>query len=158
MTRSTKLAIVLPPALVVATDAVVLLRDLGITRLLRDLAPDPYDVEAYDGATRDQIRMLEARNTAAPTMIDEMRRAADNFAGAIGRTFPVDLPVLLFVRVDDLDVDGWLELHETQASSVTRGVVVRMTGDHYLHRTLSADLAGGIRAFLSEASLPGSAD
>lgn len=142
----------------IETDTVVLLRDLGISRLLRDLAPDPYDVEPYDDATREQIRMLEARNTAAPTMIDEMARAADNFAEANGRTFPTDLPVLLFVRIDDLDVDGWVELHEAQAAAVSRGVVVRMAGEHYLHRTLSAELAEGIRAFLSGERVPGAAE
>lgn len=142
----------------IATDAVVLLRDLGISRLLRGLADDPYDVEAYDDTTREQIRMLEARNTAAPTMIDEMGRAADNFAAATGRTFPADLPVLLFVVADDSDVEGWVELHEAQAASVSRGVVVRMAGEHYLHRTLSAELADGIRAFLAGESVPGAAE
>jgi pimeloyl-ACP methyl ester carboxylesterase len=142
----------------IATDAVVLLRDLGISRLLRGLAADPYDVEAYDDTTREQIRMLEARNTAAPTMIDEMGRVTDNFAEATGCTFPSDLPVLLFVVVDDSDVEGWVELHEAQAASVSRGVVVRMAGEHYLHRTLSAELADGIRAFLAGESVPGAAE
>ena len=141
----------------IPTGAVVLLHDLGISRALRDLAPDPYAVGPYDEATRNQIRMLEARNTAAPTMIDEMDHAASNFAEASGRSFPSDLPVLSFVRVDDLDVDGWVELHEAQAASVERGEVVRMTGEHYLHRTRSADLAAGIRAFLDEIAPPGAA-
>jgi len=66
--------------------------------------------------------------------------------------------VLLFVVVDDSDVEGWVELHEAQAASVSRGVVVRMAGEHYLHRTLSAELADGIRAFLAGESVPGAAE
>ncbi|MEH3088168.1 MAG: alpha/beta hydrolase [Microbacterium arborescens] len=141
----------------IPTGAVILLHDLGISRVLRDLTPDPDAAGPYDEATRNQIRMLEAKNTAAPTMIDEMDHAASNFAEASGRSLASDLPLLSFVRIEDLDVDGWVELHEAQAASVERGEVVRMTGDHYLHRTRSADIAAGIRAFLTEVAPSGSA-
>lgn len=135
----------------IPTDAVVLLDDLGITRALRAIGPDPYRGAAYDDATKEQMRILTARNTAGPTMVDEMADADDNFADASGRAFPADLPLLLVVRTGELDVAGWVELHEHQAATADIGEVVLLDGDHYLHRTLSPEIAAETARFLAAA-------
>jgi pimeloyl-ACP methyl ester carboxylesterase len=132
----------------IPTDALVLMNDLGITRALQAVSPDPYDGLPYDEPAKEQMRMLAARNTTAATMVDEMQRASGNFADASGARFPASLPVLLFVRANDTDVAGWVSLHERQAASVDRGEMVVMTGDHYLHHTLSAQIAAETRRFL----------
>lgn len=60
--------------------------------------------------------------------------------------------MLLFVRENDTDVADWVSLHENQASSVRRGELVVMTGDHYLHHTLSAQIATETKRFLDGAA------
>lgn len=95
------------------------------------------------------MRLLTNANSAAPTMLDEMTHASTNFADASGRRFAADLPVLLFVRDADDDVEGWVDLHRAQAASVDRGEVVLMAGEHYLHHTLSREIADGTRLFLA---------
>ncbi|MDY0829839.1 alpha/beta hydrolase [Microbacterium sp. BG28] len=132
----------------IPTDAMVLLNDLGITRALQAISPDPYEGLPYDEQTKQQMRMLATRNTTASTMVDEMQHASRNFADASGTSFPASLPVLLFVRENDTDVADWVSLHERQASSVGRGELVVMTGDHYLHHTLSAQIAAETTRFL----------
>lgn len=132
----------------IPTDAMVLLNDLGITRALQAFSPDPYAGLPYDEQATQQMRMLATRNTTAPTMVDEMQHASRNFADASGATFPASLPVLLFVRENDTDVADWVSLHERQAASVDRGEVVVMTGEHYLHHTLSAQIAADTTRFL----------
>lgn len=136
----------------IPTDLIVLLANLGITRALSGLAEDPYaGLDYADDAVR-QMSLLATRNTAAPTMIDEMDRAGANFASVSGRSFPADLPVLLFVRSHDTDVAAWMALHEAQAASVAHGEVVPLEGDHYLHHTLAERIAQDTTAFL--AALP----
>lgn len=132
----------------IPTDALVLLNDLGVTRALQAIAPDPYEGLPYDEQTKQQMRMLAARNTTASTMVDEMQHASRNFADASGARFAASLPVLLFVRENDTDVADWVSLHERQAASVDRGELVVMTGDHYLHHTLSAQIAAETKRFL----------
>ncbi len=135
----------------IPTDAVVLFGGLGITRALQAIGPDPYEGADYDEATKEQMRILTARNTADSTMVDEVAHVDDNFADASGRAFPADLPLLLLVRTGDLDVQGWVELHEQQAAAATAGEVVLMDGDHYLHRTLSPEIATETARFLAAA-------
>ncbi len=135
----------------IPTDAVVLLDELGITRALQSIAPDPYAGADYHESTKEQMRMLTASNTADWTMVAEMAQADDNFAAADGRAFPEDLPLLLLVRTTNLDVEGWVELHEQQAAAATTGEVVLLDGDHYLHRTLSPEIAAETARFLAAA-------
>ncbi|WP_329009056.1 alpha/beta hydrolase [Micromonospora rifamycinica] len=137
----------------IPTDVIVGLSRLGLTRVLAGIADDPYAGLPYDERTREQMRLLSARNAAAPTMVNEMRHASANFAAVSGKTFPRELPVLLFVRSDDADVPGWVALHERQAASVEDGRVVLLAGDHYLHHTRSAEIAQQTRAFLAALSL-----
>lgn len=132
----------------IPTDALVLLNDLGVTRALQAVSPDPYEGLPYDERAKQQMRMLSARNATAPTMVDEMQHASRNFADASGARFAASLPVLLFVRENDTDVADWVSLHEHQAASVDRGELVTMTGDHYLHHTLAAQIAAETKRFL----------
>lgn len=132
----------------IATDSLALLNTLGLTRALRALAPDPYEGLPYGANEREQMRLLTNANSAAPTVLDEMAHASTNFADAGGRRFPADLPVLLFAREADDDVEGWVDLHRAQAASVDRGEMVPMAGEHYLHHTLSREIAEGTRRFV----------
>ncbi|WP_194822789.1 alpha/beta fold hydrolase [Micromonospora sp. S-DT3-3-22] len=137
----------------IPTGVIVGLSRLGLTRALAAIADDPYAGLPYDERTREQLRLLTAKNTAAPTMVNEMEHVPANFAAVSGKTFPKGLPVLLFVRSNDTDVADWVALHERQAASVDTGQVVLLTGDHYLHHTLSPEIAQQTRAFLTARSL-----
>lgn len=132
----------------IPTSVIATLSNLGLTRVLSAIAGDPYEGLPYDEDTKQQMQVLSARNAAAPTLLDEMDRAPENFAAVSGLTFPADLPVLLFVVADDAEVTGWLELHEAQASSVDRGEVITLEGGHYLHHTQSPEIAAQTRLFL----------
>lgn len=132
----------------IPTSTISTLSALGLTRVLSGIGPDPYEGLPYDAETKDRMQVLNARNAAAPTMLDEMDHAPANFAAVSGASFPSDLPVLLFVADEDAEVPGWLELHEAQAASVDRGEVVRIDGGHYLHHTQSPELAAQTRTFL----------
>ena len=129
------------------------LSTLGITRALTALAPDPYLGLPYDAQTIEQMKLLSSKNAAAPTLVNEMDNTAANFAAVSGATFPADLPVLLFVRQNDTDVDGWVALHDKQAATVDTGQVITLTGDHYLHHTLSPEIAQDTTDFLVTLSI-----
>ena len=133
----------------IPTSVIVTLANLGITRILNGIAEDPYAGLPYDESMKAQMALLSTRNTAAATMVDEMDRTPANFAAVRGTTFPTDLPVLLFVATEDADVAGWIELHEAQAASVDHGKLIELAGGHYLHHTLSAEIAQGARTFLA---------
>lgn len=133
----------------IPTEMIVALRNLGISRVLGAIAVDPYAGLSYDEQTKDQMKLLSTKNAAEPTLIDEMDHAPANFAAVSGMTFPKELPVLLFVRSSDIDVEGWVELHERQAASVDTGQVITLDGDHYLHHTLSSEIATDTTAFLA---------
>ena len=133
----------------VPTDGLSELRTLGLLRVLSAIGGDAYAGMPYDEDTKEQMRFLTTKNSTAPTLLDEMDHTASNFASVSGRTFPADLPVLLFVVQDGTDDDGWLELHESQAASVDRGQVVALDGDHYLHHTQSTRIADDTDEFLA---------
>ncbi|WEO76452.1 alpha/beta hydrolase [Cryobacterium sp. SO2] len=137
----------------IPADLIAALSTLGITRALTALAPDPYAGLPFDEHTVSQMKLLSSKNAAAPTLVNEMANTAANFAAVSGATFPAQLPVLLFVRANDTDVDGWVALHEQQAASVDTGQVITLTGDHYLHHTLSPEIAAGTTDFLAALSL-----
>jgi pimeloyl-ACP methyl ester carboxylesterase len=131
------------------TDGLVALRDRGRHAEQTEVAGDTYAGLPYDEGTKEQMRLLTTKNSTAPTLLDEMDHTASNVASVSGRTFPADLPVLLFVVQDGADDDGWLELHESQAASVDRGQVVALDGDHYLHHTQSTRIADDTDEFLA---------
>ncbi|GAA1647614.1 alpha/beta fold hydrolase [Actinoplanes couchii] len=133
----------------IPTGAIATLSALGLTRVLAAVAGDPYQGLPYDEPARRQMTLLTNRNAAAPTMLDEMAHAPANFAAVSGATFPRTLPILLFVRSNDTDVADWVALHERQAASVATGRTVVLEGDHYLHHTLSPEIARQTAAFLA---------
>lgn len=137
----------------VPTDGLAALRDLGILRVLAAASGDAYAGMPYDESTKEQMRLLSTKNSTQPTMLDEMSRSADNFASVADLTFPRSLPVLLFVVSDDAEVSGWIPIHEKQASSVERGQVVLLDGEHYLHHARSAEIASETTAFLTSLSV-----
>ncbi|MCD2109290.1 alpha/beta hydrolase [Rhodococcus erythropolis] len=134
------------------TEAIDIAHDVGLTRLLTAFADDPYAGLPYDQQTKEQIELLSNKNSAAPTLLKEMENAPANFASASGTTFPESLPVLLFVVANDTDVPEWVDLHRQQAASVHTGQVIPLPGEHYLHHTLSPEIARDTATFL--ASLP----
>lgn len=137
----------------IPTDGLVELRELGVLRLLASISGDAYAGMPYDEHTKEQMRLLTTRNSSAPTLLDEMKHAPANFASVSDVTFPASLPVLLFVVQDDPEVSGWMELHERQAASVERGQVIALDGEHYLHHTLSPEIATDTTAFLDSLSV-----
>lgn len=133
-------------------EAITTFKNLGLTRFFASIAPDPYEGLPYDDGTKEQMKLLSTKNSAAPTLISEMENTPSNFAGVSGMTFPKELPVLLFVAANSADVQGWGKLHEDQAKSVVNGKVVTLEGDHYLHHSKSAEIAKDTSAFLGTLS------
>jgi pimeloyl-ACP methyl ester carboxylesterase len=133
----------------IPTGAVVALHNLGLTRLFSAIAPDPYAGLPYSKETKEQMALLTTKNGAAPTLMNEMDHAPANFKAVSGKTFPKALPILLFTADDDA---GWVKLHDKQAASVDNGTVILMHGEHYLHHTLSKEIAADTETFLG--SLP----
>jgi pimeloyl-ACP methyl ester carboxylesterase len=132
-----------------SVEGVDALKQLGILRLLASLTPGAYDgLPDYDDDARRQLAILSNRNTMTPTLIDEATRAPENFAAARSRTFPRDLPVLLFVVGTDPEIPGWVQLHEAQLTQVDQGELVQLDGGHYLHHTRSAEIAAKTKEFL----------
>ncbi|GAA1585462.1 alpha/beta fold hydrolase [Leucobacter aridicollis] len=136
----------------VPTDGLATLNRLGILRVLSALSGDLYTGTPFDDETKQQMSLLSTRNATAPTILDEMKRAPENFTALRNAAFPAALPVLLFVATDDTDVPGWIELHDRQAETVDHGETRLFTGGHYLHHTQSSAIAAETTAFL--AALP----
>ncbi|MDR2293905.1 MAG: alpha/beta hydrolase [Microbacterium sp.] len=129
------------------------LKSLGLVRLLSGVGGDGgYASPFYDDHERQQIGLLTQRNSLEPTYLDEMARIRTNFADAEGRTFPADLPLLLFVQQVNPTNDDWLAMHERQAATVTDGTVIPLDGDHYLHHTQSPAIAQQLRAWEEQRS------
>ncbi|MCK2021701.1 alpha/beta hydrolase [Microbacterium sp. kSW2-24] len=125
-------------------------RTLGLARLLLAVGSVGHEGGAYSDHDREQIAMISHRTSMAPTYLDEMAHIAPNFAQAEGRTFPDDLPVLLFAVADNEKNPDWVALHEAQAASVADGTVIPVDGDHYLHHTHAAEIADAFRSWAAE--------
>lgn len=125
------------------------LQTLGLLRVLNSLN-DPYDGLPFDEETKGQMLVLSSQNSLSPTYLSEAEHIGSNFGAALGTTFPHDLPVLLFAQADSPDIATWAELHEKQAASVDNGEVIFLDGGHYLHHTLSKEIARDTARFLSE--------
>ena len=126
------------------------MKSLGLMRVLTDLGGDPYAGTPFSEDAKKQMKILSMQNSLSATYVDETEHFSQNFRDAQRLAFSRDLPVLLFVQDDNTDVKGWMALHEEQAASVDRGAVVPLPGEHYLHHTLSAEIAQGTQRFLSE--------
>lgn len=126
---------------------------MGLTRIATALG-DGLDGTPYSDEIRAQMSTLSIKNSFSPTYLDEMEHISSNFQDALGRTFPRDLPVLLFVQEQDNPAQkDWQQLHTAQAASVAFGEVILLDGEHYLHHTHSPEIAAGTRDFI--AVMPG---
>ncbi|MER2086067.1 MULTISPECIES: alpha/beta hydrolase [Rhodococcus] len=124
-------------------------KKLGFSDVLAKLGGSE-ETDAYlDDAEKAEMSRLVAKNNFSDTYLNEMDHLSSNFAAAIGKTFPADLPILLFA-VQNSKVQGWTELHEGQAASVDHGELVLLDGDHYLHHTKSKEIAENVNRFMGE--------
>ncbi|MGV2884379.1 alpha/beta fold hydrolase [Paenibacillus taichungensis] len=127
------------------------LKKSGLQRLVVKFGGDPYAGLPFDEHTVEQMKMLSNKNSNSSTMLNEMDHISSNFKEAQGLTFPKDLPLLLFIQANNEGVKGWIPLHEGQIKDSVHGKVITMDGEHYLHHTLSKEIAEDFRAFMNEA-------
>lgn len=120
---------------------------LGLGRALATVAGDGLDGTVYTDEAREQMRMISNRTSLSSTYLDEMSHISSNFEGALGETFPADLPLLLLVVEHNEKNPDWVGLHERQAASVADGTVVPLDGEHYLHHTRSPEIAEAFRTW-----------
>ena len=131
------------------------MKDLGLMRLLESGSPGEYDgLSDYGDEARKQLLALTNRNAYNADIASEATHIPVNFADATDRTFPADLPVLLFVLDDPAD-QGWVQLHADQVAALSNAEMMLLTGQHYLHRTQSKAIADTFTAFMSEKLLVG---
>ncbi|MGC0364591.1 pimeloyl-ACP methyl ester carboxylesterase [Rhodococcus sp. 27YEA15] len=124
-------------------------KKLGFSDQLAMLEGNDGTDTSLDEGAQDELRRLVAKNNFGDTYLNEMDHLSTNFAASIGKTFPADLPILLFA-VTNSDVEGWTPLHEAQAASVEHGELILLDGDHYLHHTRSKEIAENVNRFLAE--------
>ena len=127
-----------------------LLSASGLLRVASTVVPSLVEPNgnAYTQEEREQIRMMTNWNWANPALLDEANHGAENFAAVENMTYPVDLPVLSFIKKEGSQ-PGWRELHQTQLENLARGELVELDGGHYLHWTQAEALADHIRDFLT---------
>lgn len=125
-------------------------RFTGVARIAANMG-DGLDGTVYSDEIREQMGVLANRNSLAPTYLNEMEHIAPNFRDARGKTFPKDLPILLFAQAgENPGQPDWIALHQEQAASVNHGEVVLLPGEHYLHHTHSSEIADQSLAFLGK--------
>ncbi|AIC92857.1 alpha/beta hydrolase [Shouchella lehensis] len=127
-----------------------LLRKSGLGRLVVNLGDDPYERLPFDEDTKEQMRLITHKNLFNPSNLNEMKHFSSNFNKAQSLTFPDNLPLLLFIQENNVDVEGWVSLHEEQVSHSLHGKIMMFDADHYLHHTKSKEMVENMRVFLSE--------
>lgn len=126
------------------------LKKSGLLRMIKNISGDPYASLSFDDQTKEQMRMISNKNGNNATTLNEMKHISSNFKGAEHLTFPQNLPVIFFIQANNTGVKGWIPLHEEQVKDSVHGKVVTMDGEHYLHHTLSKEIAQGFRGFMEE--------
>ncbi|ASA22446.1 alpha/beta hydrolase [Paenibacillus donghaensis] len=126
------------------------LKKSGLLRMIKKVSGDPYASLSFDDQTKEQMRMISNKNGNNATTLNEMKHISSNFKGAQHLTFPQNLPVIFFIQANNTGVKGWIPLHEEQVKDSVHGKVVTMDGEHYLHHTLSKEIAQGFRGFMEE--------
>jgi len=135
---------------VLPIDDLKALKDLGLLRVLQGGNPSEYDgLSAYSDEMKQQLVALTNRNSYNADIASEAKNIPVNFEAAAGRAFPANLPVLLFV-LDDPAEPGWVQLHAAQVDQSANAEMVLLTGEHYLHRTESKEIAAKFTEFLNE--------
>ncbi|WP_172195957.1 alpha/beta hydrolase [Saccharibacillus qingshengii] len=127
------------------------LRQSGLMRLLTKVSGDPYAALDYNAQTKEQIRMITNSRGNNGTMLNEMTHIASNFKQAreAGAAFPQSLPLVLFIQQNNAEVPEWAAMHEEQAEHSAHGQLIPMNGGHYLHHTLSPEIAADFRTFMN---------
>jgi pimeloyl-ACP methyl ester carboxylesterase len=131
------------------TGAMKAAKALGLMRVLGSIGGDAFAGMPYDDTTKEQMMILSNKNSLSSTYVNEMEHIGSNFAAAKGKTFPKNLPVLLFAQADNPSIATWAQLHEEQAASVDHGELILLDGEHYLHHTLSKQIGTDTKRFLS---------
>ncbi|OJG92663.1 hypothetical protein RV15_GL003088 [Enterococcus silesiacus] len=130
------------------------LTEAGIMRIMVNLSPNLKNALTFDGIdkkTYQQNLMLNLKNYNNKMIRNEQQLLEKNIPAARKQAFPKELPVLLFVAKDTVELDdNWLEWHKIQAESVTRGEVVELSGPHSLHHTQSKAIAEKFKQFMNE--------
>ncbi|RJX37542.1 alpha/beta hydrolase [Paenibacillus pinisoli] len=133
-------------------DALKVLRDSGLYRLLLKISPDQVIAPDVDTETVEQIRILTHKNMFNDSITNEAKRFNDNFKAMEAKRFPADLPLILFLVSNSTDVENWIPMHEEQIKDSVHGKIVTIDGTHYLHHQHSKEIAEQLRAFMSEAA------
>jgi pimeloyl-ACP methyl ester carboxylesterase len=125
--------------------------DTGLLRWTLLVAPglgEP-DGPGYTPEERRRIRLMTAWNYGNPAVVDETRRIADNARRLRGVGYPPDLPVLVLLSRETVELrPEWLPRHEEQLRAVRRHELVVLDGGHYLHWTRSPEIAREVTGFL----------
>ncbi|QUL55791.1 alpha/beta hydrolase [Paenibacillus tritici] len=121
----------------------------GIMRLLKKVGGDAYAGLDFDDHTKQQMRMISNKNSSNDTTLNEMKHFNENFTAAQALSFPKELPLLLFIQANNTDVEGWQTLHEEQVKNSAYGKLVPLVGEHYLHHTLSKEIAKDYKDFMA---------
>ena len=127
------------------------LKKSGLLRMMLNQGADPYASLSFDDKTVEQMILISNKNINNDTTLNEMDHIASNFKGAHDLTFPKELPLLLFVQENNVEVKGWIPLHEGQIKDSLHGKVITMDGSHYLHHTQFKEIASSVKDFMKEA-------
>lgn len=123
------------------------LKKSGLMRLLIDTNPAKNLGMKENDPNVDQVRMLTLKNSINDNLEEELDLLKDNFKTTEKMTLPKDLPVIMFVAVND-EREDWLPEHEKQIKQVTNGKIITLDGQHYLHHTQSEAIAKNSTDFL----------
>lgn len=113
----------------------------------------PENVQAFVGIDSTvPVYMLNMKNFYNETIANEGKLQEKIVTEAMNLHFPKELPLLLFVAVDNTDgrKDEWINLHKVQSETVTKGEVVALQGSHLLHYTQSKAITEGVKNFMDE--------
>lgn len=126
----------------------------GLWRLASTIAPVISEPEGTDftAREREQIRLMTNWLFAAPAVVDEADQGAHNFAVVENMTYPSDVPVLSFIKMEG-NQDHWKDLHVTQLANLDNGRLIELDGGHYLHWTHSGAIAESMNEFLTGAGI-----
>ncbi|MBJ6362584.1 alpha/beta fold hydrolase [Paenibacillus sp. GCM10012307] len=129
------------------------LKKMGIFRLVNKLQGDIYVGLPFDEKTKEQMGYISNKNLNNDTTLNEMKHFNDNFEAAKQQVFPKQLPLLIFVQKNNTEQLDWIALHEEQIKQSDRGKLVLLDGDHYLHHTLSKEIAEGYKQFMQDQNI-----
>ena len=125
----------------------------GLLRWVLLVAPDLAlpETTTHTAHEREQIHRMTIWNFSNPAVTEETRLVGDNARRLAGLGFPSDLPVLMLLAQDTVDLSPeWFPSHEEQLQQVRHHEIVVLDGGHYLHWTRSPEIAAATTAFLDK--------